>query len=115
MNTLLANLLQTLNELAEHGRVFFDALSLHAPGAGSAVAVLALCATAAVVVLDASRRTLAVPTRSYLRRDVAQLAAERDGKGVWSTRCGRSARPCKVSSRGSRRISCILPELRNGA
>src|SRR4051812_7924050 len=80
MNTLLANLLQTLNELAEHGRVFFDALSLDAPGAVSAVAVLALCATAAVVVLDASRRTLAVPTWSYLRRDVAQLAAERDGK-----------------------------------
>src|SRR3954452_6982769 len=80
MNTLLANLLQTLNELAEHGRVFFDALSLHAPGSISAVAVLALCSTAAVVVLDASRRTLAVPTWSYLRRDIAQLAADRDGK-----------------------------------
>src|SRR4051794_28521097 len=80
MNALLTNPLQSLTGLAEHGRVFFDALSLHAPGSISAVAVLALCSTAAVVVLDASRRTLAVPTWSYLRRDIAQLAADRDGK-----------------------------------
>src|SRR5215203_6196265 len=80
MNALLANALQSLTELVGHGRLFLDALSLHAPGALSAVAVLALCATAAVVTLDASRRTLAVPTWSYLRREVAHLAADRDGK-----------------------------------
>jgi chromosome segregation ATPase len=80
MNALLASALQSLTELVEHGRLFLDALSLHAPGALSAVAVLALCATAAVVTLDASRRTLAVPTWSYLRREVAHLAADRDGK-----------------------------------
>lgn len=80
MNALLEDLPQALGQTAETARALFNALSLHAPGAVAAVAVLALCALAAVVVLDASRRTLAVPTWSYLRRDVAQLAAERDGK-----------------------------------
>jgi len=61
MNGIFAYALHILTGVLDQSRAFFDALSLHAPGIFAAVAVLALCVMAAVVVLDASRRTAAVP------------------------------------------------------
>src|SRR3954465_4329049 len=80
MNGIFAYALQILTGVLDQSRAFFDAVTLHAPGILAAVAVLALCVMAAGVVLDASRRTAAVPAWSYLRQDVAQLAADRDSK-----------------------------------
>jgi chromosome segregation ATPase len=80
MESFTAQLHGAFGEAAAQARLWFDATSLHPPGTLAAMAVLALCLTASLVILDASRRTAAVPTWSYLRRDIAQLAAERDGK-----------------------------------
>jgi regulator of replication initiation timing len=48
------------------------------PGILAAFATLALCMIALLLVLDASRRTLAVPGWSYLQKSVGLLAAETD-------------------------------------
>lgn len=69
-----------LAEIGGQLRTAFAGLSLDTPGTLPAIATVALCSTAAVLVIDASRRTAAVPRWSYLRRDIAELAAERDGK-----------------------------------
>jgi hypothetical protein len=48
------------------------------PGILAAVATVTLCMIASLLILDASRRTLAVPGWSYLQKSVGLLAAETD-------------------------------------
>lgn len=55
-----------------------DQALVYWPGVFAALSTVLICTTAAFLILDASRRTAAVPGWGYLQRSVGLLAAERD-------------------------------------
>jgi chromosome segregation ATPase len=55
-----------------------DQALIYWPGAIAAVATVVICTMAALLILDASRRTAAVPGWGYLQRSVGLLSAERE-------------------------------------
>src|SRR5918998_3394438 len=55
-----------------------DQALVYWPGAIAALATVMICTMAAFLILDASRRTAAVPGWGYLQRSVGLLSAERE-------------------------------------
>jgi RNA polymerase sigma factor (sigma-70 family) len=55
-----------------------DQALIYWPGAIAAVVTVVICTTAALLILDASRRTAAVAGWGYLQRSVGLLSAERE-------------------------------------